>query len=81
MRKVTYRVTCEPVHVNKVGEYCEGAEGNTTLPIKCNDVKSEAILDSGVGVAIATKNIWEAWGKPTLRKTRLKLQLANGSME
>ena len=81
MRKVIDRVTCEPVPLKKLGEYCERAKGNTTLPIKCNNVKSEAILDIGAGVVIATKKIWEFWGKPTLKKTRLKLQLVDGSME
>ena len=37
-----------------------------------------AILDSGAGVAIATKKIWESWGRPVLRETRMTLQLANG---
>ena len=58
MRKVTDWVACEPIPINKVGGYGEGTEGNTTLPIKCNDVKSEAILDSRAGVAIAAKKIW-----------------------
>ena len=61
------------VPLNKVGEYCEGVDQNITLPIEYNDIKTLAILDSGVGVAIATKNIWEKWGKPAIRKTRLKL--------
>ena len=38
-----------------------------------NEVKSLAILDSGAGVAIRAKKVWESWGKPTLRKTRMKL--------
>ena len=44
-------------------------------------VKTFAILNSGARVAIATKGIWEAWGRPTLRKTRMKLQLADGHIE
>ena len=40
-----------------------------------------AILDSGLGVAISTKDVWDAWGNPTLRKIRMKLQLANGYIE
>ena len=39
-----------------------------------------AILDSGVGISIATKLVWEKWGKPTLHKTRMNLQLADGSL-
>ena len=64
----------EPVPINKVGEYCEGEDGNTTLPVEYNGHTSLAILDSGAGIAIATKQVWEAWGKPAIRKTRLKLQ-------
>ncbi len=73
----------KPVPLNKVGEYCEGEDGNTTLPIEYKGVKTTAILDSGAGVVIATKasSTWEKWGKPALRKTRLKLQLANGHIE
>ena len=67
--------------MNKVGEYCEGEDGNTTLPIEYKGVKTVAILDSGAGVAIATKAIWEKWGRPALRQTRLKLQLADGHIE
>lgn len=40
--------------INKVGDYYEGEDRNTTLPVKYNDVTSLAILDIGVGVAIAT---------------------------
>ena len=71
----------EPVPINKVGDYCEGEDGNTTLPVKFNEVTSLAVLDSGAGVAIATKQIWDSWGQPALRKTRMKLQLADGYVE
>ena len=70
-----------PVPINKVGEYCEGEDGNTLLPVQYGEIKTMAILDSGAGVAIATKQIWEAWGKPAIRKTRMKLQLADGYVE
>ena len=56
-------------------------KGDTTLPVECKGVKTLAILDSGAGVAIMTKNIWEAWGKPTLRQTKLKLQLTDSFKE
>lgn len=46
-----------------------------------NECSHEAILDSGAGIAIATKATWEQWGKPALRKTRMKLQLADGYIE
>ena len=69
------------VPLNKVGEYCEGEDSNTTIPVSYQGVRTFAILDSGVGVAIATKGIWETWGKPALRKTRMKLQLLDGHIE
>ena len=54
--------------------------GNTTLPLEYNDYKAIAILDTGAGVSIATKSIWEKWGKRALRKTRMQLQLADGKL-
>ena len=39
---------CELVTINKVGDCCEGEDGNTTLPVEFNDVKSLVILDSGI---------------------------------
>ena len=47
----------QPIPLNKVGEYCEGADDNITLPIEYNEIKTLAILDSGAGVAIATKHV------------------------
>ncbi|RYA84915.1 hypothetical protein DD594_25490, partial [Enterobacter cloacae complex sp. 4DZ1-17B1] len=47
------------VPMNKVREYHEGEEGNTTHPVKYNDIETMAILDSGAGIAIATKAVWE----------------------
>ena len=32
----------QPVPLNKVGEYCKGADKNITLPIEFNDVKTLA---------------------------------------
>ena len=49
-----------PIQVNKVGEKVEDDEGNTTLPITINNVKSIAILDSGAGIEIATKSMGQA---------------------
>ena len=74
-------VRCEPVPLNKVGDYSEGNDNNTTLSVEYNDVQSLAILDNGVGVALITIQVWEAWGKPALRKTWMKLQLVDGFME
>ena len=70
--------TCIPV--NKVGEYQGKDDGNTTLPVELSCIKSVAILDSGAGISIATKDIWEKWGKPAVR-THMHLQLADGSLE
>ena len=39
-----------------------------------------AILDSGANISIATKLVWERWGKPTLNKTQMNLQLLDGSL-
>ena len=47
--------TYEPVPLNKVGDYCEGEDSNTTIPVDFNGKQTLAILDSGAGVAIATK--------------------------
>ena len=40
-----------------------------------------AILDSGARVALITVQVSEAWGKPALRKTHIKLQLVDGFIE
>ena len=45
--------------LNKVGEYCEGEDGSTTLLVELNECKHKAILNSGVRIAIATKSTWE----------------------
>ena len=71
----------EPIPINKDGDYCEGENGNTTLLVEFVEQIIIAILDSGAGIAIATKDTWESWGKPTLRKTWMKLQLADGHIE
>ena len=67
------RVKCETVPLNKVGDYYEGNHGDTTLLMEWNDLKSLAILESGASLAIATKQVWETWGKIALRRTRMKL--------
>ena len=67
--------------LNKVGDYCEGEDSNITIPVTYEGITMLAILDSGAEVAIETKKIWESWGRPALRKTRMKLQLADGHIE
>ena len=69
------------VALNKVSGVQEKDEGNTTLPVNYEGIESMAILDSGAGISITTKTIWEKWGKPTVRRTRMTLQLADGSLE
>ena len=60
------KANVKPVPINKVGEYCEGEDGNTHLPVEYANVRTMAILDSSVGVAIGTKKIWNKWGRPAL---------------
>ena len=59
-RKVVKKLKFEPIPIIKVGDYCEGEDSNTTLPVEFNEGKSMAILDSKAGVKIATKNVWDA---------------------
>ena len=63
----------EPIPLNKVGQYNDGEEANTTLLVELHGYKHIAILDSGAGIAIATKSTWEQWGEPTLRQSMMKL--------
>ena len=76
--KTTYY---KPVELKKVNKIQSKDEGNTTLPITYEGIESIAILDSGAGISIATKSIWEKWGRPTVRRTRMNLQLADRSLE
>lgn len=48
------------IPLNKLGEYCEGEDENTTLQVSFGGYI--AIIVSGAGIAIATKDIWEKWG-------------------
>ena len=41
----------------------------------------EVLHDSGVRISIATKSIWEKWGKVAVQSTHMNLQLATGSLE
>ena len=66
LKEVVGKVKCELVPINKVKDYCEGEDNNTTLFLDFNEVKIMAILDSGAGIAIATKSLWDAWGNCAL---------------
>ena len=57
------------------------SEGNTTLFVELENVVFMAILDSGAGMSVATKSIWEKWGKPMVRSTQMNLQLADGRLK
>lgn len=67
----------ELVTSNKVGDYCEGENGNNTLLVEFNDFTNIAILDSDAGIAIATKSMWEEWENLALRKTQMRLHLVH----
>ena len=73
--------TSKHLPLNKVNGSTKKDEGNTTLPLEYEGVMSIAILDSGAGISIATRSIWEKWGKPKVKSTRMNLQLADGKLE
>ena len=56
-------------------------KGNSMLPIQMDKGKTLAILDMSAWISIATKSMWIKWGKLSLRKTRMELQLADGNLE
>ena len=49
----------ELVSINKMSKKMGTSEGNTTLPVEHRNVVFIAILDSGTGMSVATKSIWE----------------------
>ena len=59
----------------------KGDKGNTTLKIKKDSHLHQAILDTGAGVSIVTKETWIKWGKRALTSTRMGLQLADGEVK
>ncbi|KAH7294535.1 hypothetical protein KP509_27G005300 [Ceratopteris richardii] len=81
MPKVGSKQKVPEIPLDKIGDMSEGEEGNTYLPITYQGYTTKAIVDSGAGVAIATTSLWKRWGKPTLRPTRMKLQMAYGHFE
>ena len=73
----------QPQELWKVSQYvkAEGDKGNTTLKLTKNSEKHLAILDTGAGVSIITKETWKKWGKWALTSTRMGLQLADGEVK
>lgn len=63
----------EPLPLNKARDYCKGEDGNTTLLVEFNVCTNIAILNSGAGISIATKIMWEEWENLALCKTRMRL--------
>ena len=59
------------VPFNKVSSYQERNKdkGYATLPLEYNGIKTMAILDTGAGIGIATRAMWEKWGREALRRT------------
>ena len=68
----------ELVSINKMSKKMGTLEGNTIVLVDNRNVIFMAILDSDAGMSVATKSIWKKWGKPTVRSTRMNLQLADG---
>ena len=70
-----------PLSIGKVSDpRSDHVLGHTRLLVKYRGIESMAMLDSGVGISIATKLVWIKWGKPTLYKVCMSLQLADGSL-
>lgn len=59
-------LSIEPIEISKVSGIQGKYDRNTTLPIEYEGVKSVALLDSGTGINIATKRIWQKGGKFTI---------------
>ena len=54
------------------------SKSNTSLLVEHGRIISIAILDSGAGISVTTK---EKWGKPTVKNTQMNLQLADGKLQ
>lgn len=79
--KENLTISIGQVPVNKVSSPSRGNEGNTTLPVEHARIISITILDSGAGISVATKSIWEKWEKPTVKSSRMNLQLAHNKLK
>ena len=71
----------EPVPLDKQRDYYEGESGNTMLSVEYAGHSIMAILDGGAGMSIITKEVWELWGKPTMKQARTQLLLADGNIK
>ena len=65
----------QPQELCKVSQYikAKGDKGNTILKLTKNSEKHLAILDTGAGVSIITKETWKKWDKQALTSTRMGL--------
>lgn len=70
-------------HLCKMSQYVKtnGDKGNTIVRLQVNGVTTTTILDTGAGISIITKPTWLKWGRTTLVKTRMGLQLADGEVK
>ena len=59
----------------------KGDKGNTTLKVKKDTHLHQAILDTGAGVSIITRETLIQWGKRALTSTRMGLQLVDGEIK
>ena len=59
-----------PISLNKVGDYCEGEDGNTTLPVLYQGVKTFAILDSGARVGHCNQRDMGVMGKTDAKENK-----------
>ena len=66
LTKNNQTLTVQSIPLKKVGESCEGADGDISLPIEYNDVKTLEILNNGARKTIATKHVWEQWGRSAI---------------
>ena len=75
--------TSRKVPVCRVANYEQSSKdkGNATFPVEVDGIKTMKILNTGAGISIATKAIWDQWEKQALHKTHMALQLADGNLE
>ena len=64
VRKQVLKETLPSKELCKVSTYAKakGDKGNTTLKVKKDSHLHQAILETGAGVSIVTKETWIKWG-------------------